>query len=487
MENKTIRREKMDYKKIAQVIIDACGGKENVASYTHCLTRLRVVLTDQSKYNDDVIKNVEEIKGHILNNGENQFILGSKIVTAVYDEFKELAGEDAQPLTSKENIAKTKAAYRKTNVVTKVVQTISEIFVPIIPAVISGGLLMCICAFLTTPGFFDPSLSLVQLYPQIEGLVSFLNMLSGIPFTYLPVLVGFTAAKKFGGTPIIGATLGLIMVNSALLNPASLVGVDIPVWDIFGIQVQQIGYHSTVIPIIAAAWIYSKIEIFGKKHAGSILNIYIPFFSLLITSFIVFLLIGPVLREAGYLLTDGLVWIYQTTGVLGGMILGVLYAPMVITGLHHSFIPIETQLVADIASTGGTFILPIAAMSNVAIGASALAVGFLNRKSKKISGEAFSSGITSIIGVSEPALFGINLKYRFAFVAALTGSSIGSGFFALIQMKAISMGAGGLLGLLCYRPEDLPMYILGMIISMAVAFSLTIIFSKFQNKISFFN
>lgn len=168
------------------------------------------------------------------------------------------------------------------------------------------------------------------------------------------------------------------------------------------------------------------------------------------------------------------------------MVLGILYAPMVVTGLHHSFIPIETQLVADLAATGGTFILPIAAMSNVAIGASAVAIGFLNRADKKLSGEAFSSGITSIIGVSEPALFGINLKYRYAFLAALTGSSIGSGFFALIQMKAISMGAGGLLDLLCYRPDSLPSYILGMLISMSIAFTLTIIFSKLRDKVSFF-
>ena len=478
----------MDYTNLAQLIIKACGGKENIASYTHCVTRLRVTLKNQNMYNDDMIKESEEIKAHILNGMENQFVLGSKLVNDVYDEFKQLVEDQNtdQSLTSSENIEKMKAAYRKKNVLSDIIQTISEIFVPIIPAVISGGLLMCICAFLTTAGFFNPTKSLVQLYPQIEGLVSFLNMLSGVPFTYLPVLVGFTAAKKFGGTPIIGATLGLIMVNANLVNPTALVGAKIGTWSILGLHVQQIGYHSTVIPIIVAAFIYSKIEIYGKKHAGSILNIYIPFFALLITSFIVFILIGPFLRDIGYWLTDALVWLYKTAGIFGGMILGALYAPMVITGLHHSFIPVETQLVADIATTGGTFILPIAAMSNVAIGASAIAIGFLNKKDKKLSSEAFSSGITSIIGVSEPALFGINLKYRYAFAAALIGSSIGSGFFALIQMKAISMGAGGLLGLLCYRPGDLPLYILGMLISIVISFMLTMIFSKFQNKISFF-
>lgn len=478
----------MNSKSVAEAIIKSCGGKNNIASFTHCTTRLRIVLNDQDMLNKNLLEDIDDVKGHVLKGDENQFILGAKMVRLVHDELKSiLAGQNEESVISSKNIKETKASYRKQNLATRIVQVVSEIFVPIIPAVVSGGLLMCICAFLTSPGFFDANRSLVELYPQIDGVVGFLNMLSGIPFTYLPVLVGFTAAKKFGGTPLIGATLGLIMVNGSLLNPASLVGVEIPSWNMFGMEVQQIGYHSTVIPIIASAFIYSKIEVFGRKRAGSILSIYVPFFALLITSFITFLMIGPLLRELGYWLTDGLVWIYNSAGVFGGILMGALYAPMVITGLHHSFIPIETQLVADIATTGGTFILPIAAMSNVAIGASAVAIGFLKRKNKKLSSEAVSSGITSIIGVSEPALFGINLKYRYAFVAALIGSAVASGFFAMIQMKSISMGAGGLLGVLCYRPSDLLMYFVGMAISIGISFVLTIVFSKFENKINFFN
>lgn len=471
-------RDNMNYQQTAKNILSACGGTENVISSTHCATRLRLELKDQTKVNTQAIQQIKEVKGHMVTGGQNKFIIGAGEVTEVYQAFANLTnGKDTT-----QEIDNIKQSYRKQNPLSALIKTISDIFVPIIPIVISGGLLMCITAFMTTPGFVSADKSIVQLYPGLEGVISFLGMLSGIPFTYLPVMIGFTTAKRFGGTPLLGAALGLFMVNSSLINPAATSGVEIPTWNMFGLQVQQIGYHSTVLPILASGFILSKIEVFSKKRVKNVLNLYVPFFSLVVTSFITFLFIGPILRDVGYMLTDALIWLYQTTGIFGGIIMGLLYAPMVITGMHHSFIPIETQLIADIAVTGGTFILPIAAMSNVALGASSLAIAHIMRKDKAMKSEAISAGVTSIIGVSEPALFGINLKYKYAFVAALCGSATGSAFFAAIQLKAISMGAGGLLGYLCYRPQDLLMYTAGILISISVSFILTHVFQKLIDK-----
>lgn len=464
----------MNYQEVAMGILSNVGGPANVVSSTHCATRLRVELADESKVDKSAIDKIKEVKGYMVSGTQHQFIIGAADVGGVEAEFKKNAGlADG----AKASIDETKASYRKLNPFSSFIKVISDIFVPIIPIVIAGGLLMCLTAFLTTPGFLSEK-SVVEMFPGMVGVVGFLGFLSGIPFTYLPVLVGYTATKKFGGTPLLGATLGLCMSGGALLNPTAVSGVEIPVWNMFGLEVAQIGYHSTVLPILAAAWILSKIEVFGRKRVKNVLNLYVPFLALVITAFITFLVIGPILRSAGFWMTDGLVWLYETTGVFGGMILGALYAPLVVTGMHHSFIPIETQLIADIVTTGGTFILPIAAMSNVAIGASAIAVAFINRKDKELRSEAISAGITSIIGVSEPALFGINLKYKYAFFAALTGSAIGSGFTALVQLKAISMGAGGLLGILCYRPSDLPIYLLAMLMSISCSFILTNVYHR---------
>ncbi len=468
----------MDHKKVAGEILEAAGGIDNIISSTHCATRLRLEVRNQDLVDTAKIKTIKAVKGHFVTDGQNQFIIGATDVSNVYDEFAELTRRAQAKNKAQSTIQETKQAYRKKNKLSAGIKVISDIFVPIIPIVVAGGLLMCITAFLTTPGFVSPDKSIVELVPSLSGIVGFLSHLSGIPFTFLPVLIGFSATKKFGGTPLLGATLGLCMVGGSLINPASTAGVDIPVWEIFGMHVQQIGYHSTVLPILAASYILAKVEIFGRKKIRNVLNFYVPFMALVITAFITFMVIGPVLRTTGFMLTDALVWLYNTTGVFGGIVLGLLYAPMVITGMHHTFIPVETQLVADIAKTGGTFILPVAAMSNVALGASSLAIAHIYRQDKELKNEAFSSGFTSILGVSEPALFGINLKYKYAFISALCGSATGSAFFALIKLRAISMGAGGLLGLLCYRPGDLPVYCLGMMISITIAFVLTHILAR---------
>ncbi len=279
-----------------------------------------------------------------------------------------------------------------------------------------------------------------------------INTFANAPFVYLPVLLAFSASKKFGGNPYLGAALGMLMVHPDLLNGwgfggASVSG-DIPVWNIFGFEIQKVGYQGSVLPVLVSAFILAKVENGLRKVVPSVLdNLLTPMLAIFITGFLTFTLVGPITRDAGFLLGDGLNWLYESAGFIGGALFGLVYAPFVITGMHHSFIAFETQLLADIAITGGTFIFPIAAMSNVAQGAACLAFGFTT-KDVKAKGIAMPSGVTALLGITEPAMFGVNLKYRYPFIAAVIGAASASAFITLFKVKATALGAAGLPGII---------------------------------------
>ena len=305
-----------------------------------------------------------------------------------------------------------------------------------------------------------------------------INTFANAPFVYLPVLLAFSASRKFGGNPFLGAALGMLMVHPDLLNGwgfggASVAGT-IPTWNILGFEIQKVGYQGSVLPVLVATFILAKVENGLRKVIPSVLdNLLTPMLAIFITGFITFTLVGPITRDIGFLLGDGLNWLYDSAGFIGGALFGFIYAPFVITGMHHSFIAIETQLLADIATTGGTFIFPIAAMSNVAQGGAALAVGFMTRDTK-LKGIAMPSGVTALLGITEPAMFGVNLKLRYPFIAAIIGAATASAFITLFNVKAQALGAAGLPGIISINPQQIGYYIVGMLISFAVAFGLTI-------------
>ena len=249
---------------------------------------------------------------------------------------------------------------------------LSDIFVPIIPAIVAGGLLMGLNNLLTSP--LVNGQSMIELYPMWQGLASAINTFANAPFTFLPVLIGFSATRKFGGNAFLGAAMGMIMVHPDLLNAYQIGLAQPPVWDIFGFQIAAIGYQGTVLPVLAVSWILANIEKRLHKVTPSWLdNLTTPLLSILVTSFLTFICVGPVLREAGNLLASGITWLYNTLGPVGGALFGFAYAPITMTGMHHSFIAIETQLLADSAHTGGSFIFSTASMNNVAQGAAVLA------------------------------------------------------------------------------------------------------------------
>lgn len=460
----------MDYNKVAKEVISHVGGPKNIKKAFHCATRLRLMLKDPSLADEKALESIDGVKGTFLVQEQFQIIFGSGTVNLVTDEVLKELGMDSQDHADEEIVEK------KGNPISRAVKTLSDIFVPIVPAIVAGGLLMGINNVLTAQGLFFANKSLIEAYPMWKDFATIINLFSNAAFTFLPILVGFSATKKFGGNPYLGAVMGMIMVHPDLLNCYNYGKVATPFWNLFGLKVAAVGYQGTVLPILFTSWLIAKLETKLHKITPSWLdNLTTPLLSVLITGFVTFLAIGPVLREAGNILADGLQWLYFSLGPVGGAIFGFLYAPIVITGMHQSFIAIETQLLASAAHR--TFIFPIAAMSNVAQGAAVLAVFFLSKDSKQKS-LCSASGISALLGITEPAMFGVNLKLKYPFIGAICGSAVGSAWIAGTKTLASAVGTAGIPGFLSIPPESWGNYGIGMVLAIVVAFIVTCILHK---------
>lgn len=463
----------MDYNKIAKQIIEFVGGKENILSVEHCTTRLRFVLNDFELRQEDKISDIESVKGTFMTKNQFQVILGSGIVNVVCNEIKNILGENISNNTNDKKVKKKEEG----NSIQRFIKLFSDIFVPIIPAIVAGGLLMGINNVLTA-AMFDGK-SIIDMYPNFKDLAAVINIFANAPFVFLPVLIGFSATKRFGGNAFLGAALGMIMVHPAVLN-AYLVGtgVEIPVWNLFGLKVEAVGYQGTVLPILVCSYILAKIEMFLRKKTPVWLdNLTTPLLSIMLTSFITFILVGPILRTTGNLLAYGITWLYNTFGFIGGAIFGLFYAPITLTGMHHSFIPIETQLLSQIDITKGSFIFTTASMNNVSQGAAVIAV-MLMTKNKKIKSICSASGVSALLGITEPAMFGVTLKLKYPFYAAIIGSAVGSAYCAFNKVLAQALGAAGLPGFISMLPKDWLNFGIGLSLSMVTSFVLTIVLWK---------
>ena len=459
----------MDYAKIASQVIENVGGKENIKSVAHCATRLRLQLKNNDLRNEEVISDIEGVKGVFLTQSQFQIIFGSGLVNLVCNEVQKQLGTIVE--TAEEDEKEEKG-----NLLQQFVKMLSDIFVPIIPAIVAGGLLMGLNNILTS-GMFDGK-SIIDLYPQWQGLATAINTFANAPFVFLPVLIGFSATKKFGGNPFLGAAMGMIMVHPDLLNAYSIGVVEPPIWDIFGFQIEAIGYQGTVLPVLAVSFILAFIEKRLHKVTPTWLdNLTTPLLSIMVTSFLTFICVGPVLREAGNLLAAGITWVYNTLGFVGGGLFGLAYEPICLTGMHHSFIAIETQLIAEVAKTGGSFIFTTASMNNVAQGAAVIAVLCLT-KNEKMKSICSASGVSALLGITEPAMFGVTLKLKYPFYAAIIGSGVGSAYCAGTRVLAQAMGAAGIPGIISMKPDDYMNFIIGLALSMAVSATLTIVFWK---------
>lgn len=433
----------MDHKSVAQRVLKDVGGAGNIVAAAHCATRLRLVLKNQDKVDQAAIDNDEDLKGSFLNAGQFQIIVGPGDVNEVH---KHLIAAGA-PEASKDELKEI--ASKQGNIVSRFIKTIADIFVPLIPVLVGGGMLMALNSLLTSKGIFGPQ-AVIELFPEWADFADIVNLLSAAPFAFLPVLVGFSATKVFGGNPYLGLTMGAAMVSPALMNgysvAKSLAGVEgtdpMQYWNLFGLQVQQAGYQGTVLPIMLVAFILSHIEkFFHKILKGTIDFIFTPTLTILITGFLTFLLVGPPMFQLGTWLGEGINWLYTVAGPLGGLIFGTFYAFIVMTGMHQAFPPIEMSLWA----TGGSFIFVVASMSNVAQGAAAAGVA-LTTKNKKIKGIASAAAPSAFLGITEPAMFGVNLALRWPFYIAIVSAGIGSMVTSILGIKAGKLGAAGYLG-----------------------------------------
>lgn len=467
----------MDHKKVALEVIDAVG-EDNLIAAAHCATRLRLVLRDTSKINQSALDNNDDVKGTFETNGQYQIIIGPGDVNKVYAEIVQATGVKE---ASTDDLKEIAASGKKPNPVMAMVKALSDIFVPLIPALVAGGLLMAINNVLTSQGLFGPQ-SVVEMFPAFTDFASIINLLASAPFAFLPVLVGYSATQRFGGNGYLGAAMAMAMVMPNLVNGYGVANAiaegTMPYWNIFGLQVAQAGYQGSVLPVIAVSYILANLENFFHKRIPKVFDFtFTPMLAIIITGFLTFTIVGPVMRTVSDGLTDSLVWLYTTTGAVGLGLFGTFYSSIVITGLHQSFPAIETTLLADVARTGGSFIFPIAAMANIAQGAATFAVFFITKNEKQKS-LASSAGISAMLGITEPAIFGVNLKLKYPFVCAMIASGIASVFIGLLHVLAVSMGPAGIIGFISIAAKSIPSFLICAVISFVVAFALTFVYGK---------
>ncbi|MBP1948458.1 PTS system trehalose-specific EIIBC component [Virgibacillus litoralis] len=459
------------YSQEASEIVEALGGEGNINVATHCVTRLRFALSDEDQVNKDTLENMDIVKGSFSANGQFQVVIGQGTVDKVYAA---MVNQTNIGEASKEDVKAATA--QKQNPLQRAIKVLADVFIPILPAIVTAGLLMGINNILVNPVFADQPI--VEMYPQWAGLADMINIIANTAFTFLPALIGWSAVKRFGGNELLGVVLGLIMVHPALLNAWSygdaLEAGEIPKWNLFGFEVDKIGYQGQVLPVLFASWVLAKIEILMKKRViDSLQLLVVAPVALLVTGFLTFIIIGPITFAIGNGITDGLVALFDQFALIGGLVYGAIYAPMVITGMHHTFLAIDLQL---IGSTGSTFLWPILALSNIAQGAAAFAMMLVARE-EKLKGLAGTSGLSAWLGITEPAMFGVNLRFKYPFIAAVFGSSIAGAFITMQHVTAESIGIGGVPGFLSIANGMLSFFI-AMAIVIVVPFIITYLIAK---------
>ena len=474
----------MDHAKVAGEVVEAVGGASNISAAAHCATRLRLVIADESKINQQALDDNEDLKGTFAAGGMFQIIVGPGDVDQVYANM--VANHGVREVSKDEAKEEAEAGG---NIFSRFIKMIADIFVPVLPALIAGGLLMALHSVLTAEGLFGER-SVIQMFPALTDYDALINLVSSAAFAFLPVLVGFSAAKRFGGNTYLGAAMGAAMVSPSLLSAYSMTDAaaaakfwaytdQSSVWNLFGLEVSKVGYQAMVIPTLVVTWIMCLIEkSLHKVLKGTADFLLTPLITLLITGFLAFVVVGPVTRELSNYLTQGLDWLYSTLGVVGGLIFGFFYSAIVVTGLHQSFPAIEIPLIKQGA---GDFIFPIASMANVAQGAAALAVFFKTRDAK-LKGLAGAGGVSAVFGITEPAIFGVNLRLRWPFYCAMVSAAIGSAGVALLNVRGQALGAAGFVGFVSIVPKSIPAYLALEVLVFVISFGLTFGYAMTRGK-----
>lgn len=448
----------MENRQIAERVIELVGGKENIKRVAHCATRLRVIVVDQEKIDTKAIEELDKVKGSFYNSGQYQIIFGTGLVNQIHDEVQQLLG-------GQEQAASGDGEEKEKFTVQKALRIFGDVFVPIIPAIVAAGLFSGMKSLLTQPQI----LSLMGMESGLPGnLLTYIDILTGTAFTFLPVLVCWSAFKIFGGSPVLGIVLGLMLVNPSLPNANAVARGDIEALKFFGI-IPVLGYQGSVLPAFIMGLIGAKLEKKLKKVIPHSLDLLVtPFAVLLFSLTLALLAIGPVFHQV----EQGVLHLFRfLLGLpygLSGICIGALSQVLVITGVHHIFSFLQIQLLAEIGKN------PFNAINSCTIAAQAgacLAVALKTKKAKTKT-LAYSSCLSAVLGITEPAIFGVNLRYIRVFVCGLAGGAAGGFIASIFGVAGTGLGITVIPGTLLYLGKQLPMYILSNIAGFAVAFAL---------------
>ena len=453
----------MDYKSVARQVLECVGGKDNIVSAAHCATRLRMVIADNNRCSKEKLEQIEGVKGVFEASGQLQVIFGTGVVNKVFQEFAPLAGIDVE--STKDDVKK--AAVSKQNIFFRAIKSLGDIFVPIIPAIVASGLLM---------GLLE---GLCNVFPAMAGSSTYtiIHLFSNAAFVFLPILIAISAAKTFGGNIFLGAVIGMIMIHSDLMNAWSVAGAtDIPtasVW--FGLyDIKLVGYQGHVIPVVIAVWLMSTIEKKLHKIVPEIIDLFVtPLVTVLVTGYVTITIIGPVFVVIENGVLDGAKWLITLPFGIGAAIAGAAYAPTVVAGVHHMYNALEAGL---LSAEGVNTWMPIATAANVAQGAAALALS-LKTKNQKTRSVALPASLSAFLGITEPAIFGVNLRYVKPFIAGCIGGAAGALVAGIMHVGASAYGITGIFGFLITTDCTLG-YLLDMVVAAAVAFIISWILYK---------
>ena len=463
----------MDYKKISQDVVDHVGGISNIKGATHCVTRLRLILNDETKYDRKALENIEGVKGVLFNSGQLMIIFGTGTVNNVYDAFIELTGvkEMSQSDAKAEGMSKMGKLQQGFKV-------FSDIFIPIIPAFVAAAILTGVKALLTANGLFGLEGSLADQSKLVADIAEFLAIMA-TTFNYLPILVMYSAVKRFGGNPILGILVGIVMVHPDLVNRNTFV-LDpsaASYWHFGPLAIAKVAFQGGVFPAILTAWFMSKVEKIAQKYVPAVVSfVFVPTITIFFANVALFTVFGPVGNMIGNGLAAVIDVLYNSFGAFGAFVFAALLQPLVVTGTHQAIQGIEANL---IATTGFNYIQGIWSVSIIAQGGGAIGMYLLAKKHSKDRDIAMSSFIPTLVGISEPAIFAANLKYSvIPFVCSCLGAGCGGAFMKLAGVRAIGQGLTGILGLLIVVPNKLVFYVIGNLIAFIVPIVLIVIYNK---------
>ena len=463
----------MDYKKISQEILANIGGKENIENAAHCVTRLRLVLKDTTKFDKEALSKIEGTKGVFLNSGQLQIIFGTGIVEKVFAAFSQEAGIKEVSLNDIKSVG-----MKKENIFKQGFKVFSDIFIPIVPAFVGAALILGIKSILTTAGLFGMENSLADQFEMIAGFAAFLNVVAST-FAFLPLLVTYSAVKRFGGNPVFGIVLGCTMLFPTLMDAnVFALGKETPeYWNLLGFSVPAVGFQGGVFPAILTSWFLAKAEKFFYKVVPQVVTfILVPALTLISSGLALFLVFGPIGNMLGQGLGAIIDFLYISCGPFGAFVFAGALQPLVVTGTQHAIQGIEASLVAQ---TGFNYIQPLWSVSIIAQGGGAIGMYLLAKKHSKDREIAVSSFIPTLFGISEPAIFAVNLKdSSIPFLCSILGAGLAGAYMKIFDVKAIGFALTGLPGLTIVNPPALPHYIIGNLL----AFSLPIIFILVTNK-----